>query len=279
MADLVISEAVRSIASEFQLSDKLLPNLQEAFDIQGKSKARALAGNPTALGKVCSTYEVSKRIGERQDLLSFLGEAPDESEVKHCHERLLFCGRYSGKTDKSLDEALEMAAAGLKAAHETAAAAGGRCRVEMTVRRGIFGAEHAQCRSLAFQYTPACSAGPGDSVWEARGKEGNLLGYLNLEGGGYIDDVSVHPAYQGQHVATALFAAADEEVCNGNLSDSLSLDVRAANSPALCFYEYLGFAFGPLRFPSFLDWDGGYSGQVPAGQIRTRKPPTATIEA
>jgi len=97
-----------------------------------------------------------------------------------------------------------------------------------------------------------------------------------MQGGGYVDDIAVLPAFQGQGVASALLAgAAAVEVARG--SGELCLDVRAANLPALSLYRALGFRFGALEHPGFLDWDGGYSGSASAAVVAKKLPPTADI--
>mmetsp|Transcript_32546 Transcript_32546/g.93723 ORF Transcript_32546/g.93723 Transcript_32546/m.93723 type:complete len:100 (+) Transcript_32546:565-864(+) len=96
--------------------------------------------------------------------------------------------------------------------------------------------------------------------------------------GSYADDVAVFPAFQGQRVATALFAAADEQLCASGRGRELTLDVRAANTPAIALYKALGFQFGENSYPGFLDWDGGFSSTVRAGALRSQLPQNATLE-
>ena len=68
---------------------------------------------------------------------------------------------------------------------------------------------------------------------------------------------------------------------DGELHDvvalSLSLDVRAANVPAIKLYTKLGFRFGDNAFPGFLDWDGGFSGEASAAAIAEACPPNCDL--
>ena len=54
-----------------------------------------------------------------------------------------------------------------------------------------------------------------------------------MQGGGYVDDLAVFPAFQGQGVGRALLAAAGAVEARTQRGASLSLDVRAANVPAI----------------------------------------------
>ena len=101
---------------------------------------------------------------------------------------------------------------------------------------------------------------------------GELLGYVAMEGGGYVDDIGVFPKFHGQGVASGLLAA-----CAKTGGPTLSLDVRAANVPAIKLYTHLGFQFGELGFPGFLDWDGGLDGQADSKAVLARKPGNCEI--
>ena len=47
--------------------------------------------------------------------------------------------------------------------------------------------------------------------------------------------------------------------------------------PALRLYEALGFRFGPLQHPGFLDWDGGYEGEAQVAAVAAKLAPNADI--
>jgi len=100
-----------------------------------------------------------------------------------------------------------------------------------------------------------------------------------MQGGGYVDDLAVFPAFQGQGVGRALLAAAGAVEARTQRGASLSLDVRAANVPAINLYRALGFQFSELMHPSFLDWDGGYEGMVDAAEVAAKCPLNADITA
>merc|ERR1712060_889691 len=102
-------------------------------------------------------------------------------------------------------------------------------------------------------------------------------GYVAMQGGGYVDDISVEPLFQGHGVATALLAGAAAVELKGRGSGSLCLDVRAANIPAIKLYQQLGFQMGALQHPGFLDWDGGYDGQADAATVKAKLPANADI--
>ena len=224
----------------------------EVFACQG---ARGAKNYDSLLSKVRSNAEVEAALSDLASELSFTADLS-----KH-HDRLLFCGRYSAKVGTPLDEALRAAALGLKAADATAQAMGGPRKLKFAVRHASFGDEHLQCRKEAFPYTPSVSARHGSAVLEARCVEavdgigaGQLLGYVAMQGGGYVDDIGVFPAFHGQGVASGLLAGAGSvETQSGRRGATLSLDVRAANVPAIKLYERLGFQFGENTFPGFLD--------------------------
>ena len=226
------------------------------------------------LDKVRSSAEVEAAIAARSDEL--FADAPDERARAKWFERLVFCGRYSAKVGTPLDAALNAGAAQLRAAVASRATLG---EVKMAIAPATFGDEHLQCRTNAYPYRPSCSASHGDSVVEARATHpaevaGRLLGYVAMQGS-YVDDIAVEPEVQGQKVASALLAGAATAVGGG----SVSLDVRAANAPAIRLYESLGFQFGDLEHPGFLDWDGGYSGGGSAREIVGHAPPNADLSA
>ncbi|CAK0838563.1 unnamed protein product [Prorocentrum cordatum] len=265
------------LATKLRVPPERLEAFLEVYESQGERGSHRWE---ELLAKVRSGAEVRERIAQRPELLGAYAGA-GERALARAMGRLVFCGRYSAKAGTDLDDALDAASAGLAAAAATAEQHPGG-KVPMLLCHGVFGDEHAACRRAAYPYRPSVSASAGSRVIEARcaGTEavdmGALLGYVAMQGGGYIDDISVSPAFHGQGVAVALIAgAAAVELAQG--STTLALDVRAANTPAITCYKSLGFAFGPLRHPGFLDWDGGYEGEADARTVASKLPPHADL--
>jgi len=266
-----------SLAAELGVPADKMPAFMEVYEAQGDRGARRWED---FLKKVRSSAEVRQRIAERPELLSgFAGQ--DAKMMNHAMERLIFCGRYSAKVGTPLDTALDTAVKGLTASLETAAKLGSE-KMKMVLGYGTWGDEHAACRQEAFPYRPSVSAGPGTSVIEARAAEntaaarsGQLLGYVAMQSS-YVDTIEVFSAFSGQGVASALLSgAATVEVSRGGRE--LSLDVRAANTPAIAMYKSLGFRFSSLQHPGFLDWDGGYEALADASVVKSKLPPNADI--
>lgn len=225
------------------------------------------------LAKVRSKAEVVAKITE-------LGLPTSGNEC----DRLVFCGRYAAKAGTPLEEALETAMAGISAAAELKAALGESNQLSFALSAGRWGEEHKAARAAAFPYSPSVSATHGSDVIEARTtaavmgtsvQPGQLLGYVAMQSGGYVDDIAVFPAFQGHGVASALIAGA----ASVERGSSMSLDVRAANVPAIKLYTRLGFRFGQLQHPSFLDWDGGFEGEADVSTVRRCLPSNADLSA
>lgn len=269
------------LADDLKVPEELRLAFFELYNAQGEASARSWKSK--RLERVRSTAEVAQRIEERPELLDFLPEG-DEQARHNARERLMFCGRYSAKEGVPLDPALDQASKDMRAA--VALRAEGAARLNLFVKKGIFGDEHQACRGRGYPYRPSVSASHGSKVIEARAAEktaavekGALLGYVAVQGGSYIDDIAVEPIYQGQSVATALIVGAAELACAaGRAGDQLSLDVRAANIPAVSLYQKLGFTFGQNVYPGFLDWDGGFQGVADAQTVREKLPENAVLE-
>jgi len=267
-----------ALAAKLAVPPEDLASFEEVYKCQGSraSKYKQL------LAKVRSSSEVTSRIAELAESL-----LPSDKLSASAKDRLVFCGRYSAKASTPLDEALTAAAQGVLAAAEVmqacAAALGEGSKLPFAVALGTFGDVHLSCRGAAFPYRPSVSASHGSSVLEAKATQavpgvaaaGEVLGYVAMQGGGYVDDIAVFPKFHGQGVASGLLAAAAhlelKDACRGG-GASLCLDVRAANVPAIKLYEGLGFAFGDNSYPGFLDWDGGFEGQADASAVLSRKP-------
>ena len=63
--------------------------------------------------------------------------------------------------------------------------------------------------------------------------------YLSLDEG-EITNVAVDEAYRGQHIGTRLMEQLLEEGWRGGL-ESIVLEVRVSNAPAIHLYEKMGF--------------------------------------
>ena len=114
--------------------------------------------------------------------------------------------------------------------------------------------------------------------WRQRPAEGPREGpYVAVQTGGYIDDIATWPQFHGQGSASGLLAAAAALELDARRT-TLTLDVRAANVPAIKLYRALGFDFGPLSFPGFLDWDGGLEGQADAATVLAKRPANCKLE-
>jgi ribosomal protein S18 acetylase RimI-like enzyme len=269
---------MEQLAAQLKVPDAELAAFAEVFACQG---ARGAKNYRTLLQKVRSNHEVLACI----DAMAAEGKLPALDDKMR--DRLVFCGRYSAKAGTALDQALDQAAAGTAAALATreacAALPGGK--LPFTVRQAKFGDEHLAARGAAFPYRPSVSATHGSAVLEARASQtvagvvakGTLVGYVAVQGGGYIDDIAILPQFHGQGGASGLLAAAAALEVQSRRTE-LSLDVRAANVPAIKLYRALGFEFSPLAFPGFLDWDGGLEGQADAATVLTKQPPNCRLE-
>jgi len=91
--------------------------------------------------------------------------------------------------------------------------------------------------------------GSNPIVYVAEGKAGDLAGFIHLHSAtdyyrrrdhGHVADIVVAEAYEGQGVATALLAQA-EEWARGQGFDWLTISVFEANGRAARLYERLGF--------------------------------------
>jgi len=140
---------------------------------------------------------------------------------------------------------------------------------KLTYRRGTFGKWHAAIRRSAFPYVPASASGIGSQTIDCEDEGGSLVGYIAIElSGGYIDDLAVEPAWQGQGIARHLVVTAATALIEEAGQDAeISLHVRAKNLPAIALYRSLGFVFGPNEFPPWYDWHGGYHGTAKAASV------------
>lgn len=264
---------VEAAAKQLNVPPAKFAAFKEVYDAQG---ARGAQRWEEYLKKVRSNAEVEQRLAERPELLAPF-HAQGGKVFENAKQRLMFCGRYSTKAGTPLDAALDTAIEGLKAAQRTAEIfAPGKMKI--AVGHGRFNDDHMKAREGGFPYRPSVSAGNGTPVIEAHAAEdseaakaGTLLGYVAMQGS-YIDDIAVLPQYHGQAVASALICGA-AHICGSRLS----LDVRAANTPAILLYQYLGFQFGRNTFPGFLDWDGGFEGEADSKVVKSKTPANADI--
>ena len=204
----------------------------EVYECQG---SRGAKNYKTLLAKVRSDAEVRAAIDAKAASLL----PADALAEGLALDRLIFCGRYSAKAGTPLDDALAAAAAGVVEARKTMQAIGGRKQLAFSVAPGKFGDEHLACREAAFPYRPSVSASHGSAVLEARASQpvadvvaaGALLGYVAMQGGGYVDDIGVLPKFHGQGVATGLLcAAAAAEVKGARRGSAGRVKRRSKNS-------------------------------------------------
>lgn len=140
-----------------------------------------------------------------------------------------------------------------------------------TCRPGTFDKRHLAIRLKAFPYVPACAASDGDMTVDAvDAKDGSLCGYIAFSREGYVDDLSVLPAWQGRGVARALVGAASAQLAAADPAAELSLHVRACNRPALRLYKSLGLTQGEWEFPPWYDYHGGFHLEGRAAEIAER---------
>merc|ERR1712107_278435 len=93
--------------------------------------------------------------------------------------------------------------------------------------------------------------------------------YISMSGG-YTDDLSVAPQYQGCGVAKALITGA-AQLYAGQGVVRMSLDVRAFNVPAIKLYQSLGFVLASGNsYPPWYDWHGGYKMHCDSAVIAAR---------
>ena len=88
-----------------------------------------------------------------------------------------------------------------------------------------------------------------DAVAFAALENGKVLGYIGLllaPGEGQILNLAVFPAARGQGVAKGLIAGVIAEAQARGL-DTLSLEVRGSNTPAVRLYQSFGFSIAGTR--------------------------------
>lgn len=86
------------------------------------------------------------------------------------------------------------------------------------------------------------------ALWLVAEADGVVCGYIGSQsvmGESDMMNVAVHPDYRRKGVAEKLVFALCDELSKDNLS--LSLEVRASNTPAIALYEKLGFVQVGLR--------------------------------
>ena len=86
-----------------------------------------------------------------------------------------------------------------------------------------------------------CLESPLDQVWVLE-DGGEIAGYCNLRiiaGEGELMRIAVHPAKRGRGYARELMEELEKHASE-NGAQSLSLEVRASNLPAICLYKSYG---------------------------------------
>jgi ribosomal protein S18 acetylase RimI-like enzyme len=269
------AEGLQVPAEELEAFAELYAALSEAKG--GRAPAqRDLAKWQAAFARARACAHVHQFVLERSGEIDALCEAGGMRR-ELVEGRLMFAGVYG--TRLSLPEALERVRRELQSrgrVDDQSRKAG----EQLTVTAGAFDARHAAIRARAYPYTPACSARAGDATIDClESASGELLGYLAMEGGTYVDDLAVLPRVHGAGVAKALVCGAARQ-CLARGERALSLDVRACNLPAFALYRGLGFAVGSKYYPAFYDWHGGYSCEATdLEQLAARMPAGVVVGA
>jgi ribosomal protein S18 acetylase RimI-like enzyme len=147
---------------------------------------------------------------------------------------------------------------------------------------GVFDERHENLRQRAYPYHPACEATTGWDTLDLVGPDGVLLGFLALEDGDYVDDLTVDPQWQGCGMAKALVTGAAMQMQKSpdyRAGSRLSLDVRRRNLPALELYKHLGFRVDKDHYPDFYDWHGGYEMSADVAKLIHYMPPSVDCKA
>ena len=87
------------------------------------------------------------------------------------------------------------------------------------------------------------------SKWFVAVQEDRVLGYVGSQSvldSADMMNIAVHPEHRRKGIAEALIAALTEALRSGGIQ-SLMLEVRASNAPAISLYEKLGFAMAGRR--------------------------------
>ena len=93
-----------------------------------------------------------------------------------------------------------------------------------------------------------CLDSPLDQVWVLE-EEGGIAGYCNLRivaGEGELMRIAVHPAKRGRGYARELMEELEKHASE-NGAQSLSLEVRASNLPAIRLYKSYGYEIKAVR--------------------------------
>ncbi len=93
-----------------------------------------------------------------------------------------------------------------------------------------------------------CLESPLDQVWVLE-DGGEIAGYCNLRiiaGEGELMRIAVHPAKRGRGYARELMEELEKHASE-NGAQSLSLEVRASNLPAICLYKSYGYEIRAVR--------------------------------
>ncbi len=93
-----------------------------------------------------------------------------------------------------------------------------------------------------------CLESPLDQVWVLE-DGGEIAGYCNLRiiaGEGELMRIAVHPAKRGRGYARELMEELEKHASE-NGAQSLLLEVRASNLPAICLYKSYGYEIRAVR--------------------------------
>lgn len=153
----------------------------------------------------------------------------------------------------SMEDALQHVVQNFRAAAEGKA----RGEFKLSFRRGSFDQRHFDIRVAAFPYRPASCTSRGDQTFDCWAPDGTLVGYIGYSSAGYIDDLAVHPSWQGRKIARGLVCSAANQLLESG-GKRICLHVRALNYPAIGLYKSLGFSMTDNIYPGWYDWHGGY---------------------
>ena len=93
-----------------------------------------------------------------------------------------------------------------------------------------------------------CLESPLDQVWVLE-DGGEIAGYCNLRiiaGEGELMRIAVHPAKRGRGYAREMMEELEKHASE-NGAQSLLLEVRASNLPAICLYKSYGYEIRAVR--------------------------------
>ena len=122
--------------------------------------------------------------------------------------------------------------------------------------RGIAEIEQ-ECFEKPWSYESFCIeyADKHKFYFVAKNEQGKVIGYggyAHILDEGHIMNIAVTESYRGKGVAKAIVARMIGSARENGIS-AITLEVNAANQPAIALYEKMGFVFSGLR-PHYYGW-------------------------